>query len=113
MFSNGACRLSLDSLDGGDFLVEQAQLAADLLFDRLERGRVVLEELLDVFAPLAEPLARVGEPRAALLDDLPIDGQIEQLASLRDALAVHHVDLGLADRRRPFFLDDLDAGAPA
>src|SRR3954463_14423124 len=113
MFSNGACRLSLDSLDGGDFLVEQAQLAADLLFDRLERGRVVLEELLDVLAPLAETLARVGEPRAALLDDLPIDGEIEQVAFLRDPLAVHHVELGLAERRRDLVLDDLDAGAAA
>ena len=75
--------------------------------------RVVLEELLGVLAPLAEPLAAVGEPRAALLDDPLVDGEVEQVARARDALAVHDVELGFAERRRDLVLDDLHARAAA
>src|SRR4029453_10553060 len=89
------------------------EFLADLLFDRLEGVAVVLEELLGVLAALAEALAAVREPRAALLDDPLVDGEIEQVAFLRDPLAVHDVELGLAERRRQLVLDDLDAGPSA
>src|SRR5262249_4729120 len=91
------------------FFARHAELAADALLDRLVRVRIVLEELLGVFAALAETLAAVGEPRAAFLDDPLVDGQVEQIARARDALAVHHVELGLAEGRRDLVLHDLHA----
>ena len=39
--------------------------------------------------------------------------EVEQVARLRDALAVHHVELGLAEGRRDLVLHDLHARAPA
>ena len=75
--------------------------------------RIVLQELLRVLAPLAEPLAAVREPRAALLDDPLVDAEIEQVAGLRDAFAVHDVELGFAERRRDLVLHHLDARAAA
>src|SRR5919198_4870774 len=72
----------------GDFdFLRQAEFLPHLLFDGLEDGRVVLQELLDVLAALAEALAAEREPGAALLDDLPIDGKIEQVPFARDAFA--------------------------
>src|SRR5918994_1023094 len=84
-------------LDGGDFLCRQAELLADLRLHRLERCRVVLEELFHVLASLAEALAVEGEPGAALFDDLAIDRQVEQVPFPRDPLAIHHVELRLAE----------------
>src|SRR5207249_8523731 len=60
-----------------------------------------------------EALALEGEPGAALVDDLAIDGEIEQVAFLRNPLAIHDVELRLTKRRRDLVLDDLDAGAAA
>src|SRR4051794_578961 len=94
-------------------LARQPELFADLLVDRLEDLGVVLQVLLDVLAPLAEPLAVVGEPGAALLDDPLLDGEIQQVAGFRDALAIHHVELRLAERRGDLVLDDLHARAAA
>src|SRR5688500_14802885 len=91
----------------------ETELGPDAIFDRLEDGGVVLEELLDVLAALAEALAAVSEPGAALLDDLPLDGEIEQVAFARDALAVHHVELRFAEGRSDLVLHHLDAGAAA
>ena len=39
--------------------------------------------------------------------------EIEQIARARDAFAVHHVELGFAERRRDLVLHDLHAGAAA
>src|SRR4029079_5435832 len=100
-------------LDGDFFGRDEAQLAPDLLLDRLARRRILFQELLDVFAPLAQALPAEGEPRPALFDDLAVDRQVEQIALLRDALAIHHVELRFAEGRRHFVLDDLHAGAAA
>src|SRR5262245_2892447 len=94
-----------------DFVGDEAQFLSDLFLDRLECRRVVLQELLDVLAALTQTLAAEREPRAALLDDLLVDRQIEQVALARDALAVHHVELGFAEGRRDLVLDDLDPRA--
>ena len=59
---------------------------------------VLLEELLGVLAALAEALAVVGEPGAGLLDDAGLDAEIDELADLGDALAVHDVELDLLER---------------
>src|SRR5258708_30518404 len=86
-----------------------AELLADLLVDRPEDLRVVLEELLGVLAPLAQALATVGEPGAALLDDALVDGEVEEIAGLGDPFAVHHVELRLAEGRGDLVLHDLHA----
>ena len=71
------------------------------------------EELPGVLTPLAELLVLVGEPRPRLLHDLEIDTDVEQRALLGDALAVHDVELALAERRSHLVLDDLNPCAGA
>src|SRR6478609_3825649 len=79
-------------------ILDQPELAAHAILDRLGDGRVVLHELLDVLATLTEAFTAEGEPRSALLDNLSIDGQIQQVAFLGDPLTVHDVELGFAER---------------
>src|SRR5688572_5433724 len=106
------CDLWLD--DGRELrFAREAELLADAFVDRLPNVAILTQELLRVLAPLAEPLAAVREPRAALLDDALLDGEIEQVSFLGNPLAVHHVELGLTERRRHLVLHDLDARAAA
>ncbi len=70
-----------------------------------ERGRVL--------ASLAEPLVAVGEVRARLLDDLPVEPDVEHRALPGDPVAVDDVELGLLERRRDLVLHHLDADAVA
>src|SRR5438552_15018278 len=102
-------------LHRGDFagVAGEAELAADAVFDRLRDIRVLFQELLRVFAALTEALAAVGEPRAGLLDDALLDAEVEEVAVLRNAFAVHHVELRLAEGRRDLVLHHLHARAPA
>src|SRR6267378_2602857 len=65
-------------------LAAHAELATHALFDRLVDLRVFLQELLGVFAALAEPLAAVGKPGAALLDDPLLDAEVQQIAGFGD-----------------------------
>ena len=76
---------------------------------RVQLG-LLLEQSLDVLASLAEALVAVREPGPALFDDATLDGQVEQVSLARDSLTVHHIELGLAERRRELVLDDLDPG---
>src|SRR5207249_2021584 len=64
-------------------------------------------------AALAEARLLEGEPRAGLVDDAHRDTDIEQATLLRDAFAVHDVELGDAERRRDLVLHDLDSHAVA
>src|SRR5207248_7059599 len=75
---NGACfgtdivpKQLFRGLNRRDFFADETELPTDLLLDRLERRGIVFQELLDVFAPLTEPLAGERKPRPALLDDPP------------------------------------------
>src|SRR5918994_875652 len=101
MFSKG-------KVDGG-----RLYFLADVALDALAQLQVILQGLLRVLAPLTEPLARVGEPRARLLDDAVRHREVEHVALARDALAVHDVELALAEGRRALVLDDLDLGPVA
>src|SRR5438105_13452938 len=101
------------ALYGDRLLARHAQLAADAILDRCAHLRVVLQELLRVLAALAEPLAAVGEPRAALLDNALFDADVDQVAVARHALAVHDVELRLAERGGDLVLYHLHARAPA
>ena len=58
-------------------------------------------------------IAVVAEPGARLLDQAGLDAEVEDLADLGDALAVHDVELDLLERRRDLVLDDLHAGGVA
>jgi hypothetical protein len=62
-------------------LAHEAEIAAHTLVDRAADLRVLAQEGLDILAPLTEALAAVREPRAALLDDPLLDGQVEQVPS--------------------------------
>ena len=55
----------------------------------------------------------VIKPRTAFLDDLLLEGEIEQRAGRRDAFVIHDVELGFRERGRDFVLHDFDAGAIA
>ncbi len=58
------------------------ELLADLVLDLVGDVGVVAQERLRVLAPLADALVAVGEPGAALLDDLVLDPEVDQLARL-------------------------------
>src|SRR5262245_27553695 len=101
-------------LDGDRLgFTDHSEVPPDAILDGLADVGVFLQELFDVLATLAQALAAVREPRAGLLDDALVDGQVEQVAGPRNALAVHHVELGLAEGRSHLVLDDLHAGAAA
>src|SRR5439155_9308688 len=59
---------------------DRAGIAADRLFDQVADLGMVLQMQLGVFAPLADPLAVIGEPRARFLDDPGLHSEIDQLA---------------------------------
>src|SRR5512147_191086 len=91
----------------------QAHGLAQALFEPGGDFLVLLEERLGVFAPLAHPLAVVREPRAALLNEVAFHALIDQVPLARDPLAVHHVELGLAEGRGDLVLYHLRTGAAA
>src|SRR3974390_2665254 len=86
----------------------QPQRLADFGLQLLADIRVVLEELLGVFAALSDAVALVAEPRTRLLHQVHVDRQVEEVAFMRDAFAVHNVELGLAEGRSGLVLHDLD-----
>src|SRR5262245_3472524 len=96
---------------GGRLGFADAQRGSDFGLDLVAHRGVVAERVLSVIAPLAQPLALVREPRAGLVDSLVLDADVDQLAESRDSLAVHDVELGLAERRRDFVFDDFYLGA--
>src|SRR5688572_8671351 len=109
--NQAALRLAL--ADGSDRILREAHFRAQLEFDRFSGRGIRLEEGLRVLAALAEALAAVGEPRAGLLDDVALDGFVEQITFARNAFAVHDVELGLAEGRGHLVLDHLHARAAA
>src|SRR5437868_7889625 len=74
---------------------------------------MLAQERDGVLAALAEPLVGEAEVRAGLLDDLPLDADVEDGALPGDAGAVDDVELGLLERRRDLVLHHLDAHAVA
>src|SRR5438477_12841222 len=97
----------------GDLLGDEAGVLADGGLDAVRDVRILLEEDLGVLAALADALAVVGEPRAGLFDHAALDAEIEDLAGLGNALAVHDVELDLLERRRELVLHHFDAGLVA
>src|SRR5262249_12795509 len=98
---------------GQNLLGDEAGILADRRLDLLRDLAVGLEERLGVLAPLADALAVVGEPGARLLDHAGLDAEVEDLAGLGDALALHDVELDLLERRGELVLDHLHPGLVA
>ncbi len=92
---------------------EDAGIGAHLVLDRLGDLGVLAEVVLGVLAALADALAVVGVPGARLLDDAGLLAEVDQLAGLAHALAVHDVELDDLERRRHLVLHHLDAGVVA
>ena len=63
-----------------------------------------------VVTTLSNALVVVGEPGAALVDDIMLHSDVQKRAFLGDAFAVDHVKLGDTERRGNLVLDDLDLG---
>src|SRR3546814_20950436 len=63
---------------------------------------------LGILAALADSDRIIAEPGARFLDQPGLDAEVEDLADLRNALAVHDVDFDLLERRRDLVLDHLD-----
>ena len=80
------------------FRLDEPQQLPQFLIHRRERIGVILQELTRILAPLPDPLALVAEPRSALLDHVIRYPEIDQIAFLRNSLAVDNVELGLAER---------------
>ena len=62
---------------------------------------------------LADADAVIAEPGARLFDDARLDAEIEDLADLGDAFAIHDVEFDLLERRRDLVLDGRDLGPVA
>src|SRR5690349_14977236 len=91
-------------------LCPDSRLGAHPAFDAGGDLRVVAQELLGVLPPLADALAVATEPGARLLDHIGLDAEVDELADLGDAFAIHDVELDLAERRRHLVLHHLHAG---
>src|SRR5882757_4296038 len=83
-------------------------LFAHLGLDRVRHVGMIAQELLGILAALTDPLARVAEPGARLLDDAGLDAEVDQFADTADPLAIHDVEFDLAERRRHLVLHHLD-----
>src|SRR5512140_2086882 len=91
-----------------DVVRGKAEVRPDLLLDFVRDVGIVPEELLRVLAALPDTQVPVAEPRSRFLDDLHLDSEIDELARLRDPLAVPDVELRDAERGGDLVLDDLD-----
>src|SRR5262249_61950021 len=93
-----------------DLLGDEAGILTDRGLDLLRHVRILLEECLGVLAALTDALAVIGKPGARLLDHAGLDAEIDELAGLRYALAIHDVELDRLERRGKLVLDHFDAG---
>src|SRR5262249_27536509 len=89
----------------------ETDLLANLLGDLDHDLQVLGDEGLGVLPALAELFALVGVPGAGLLDDTQVHGHVQQRPFPADAMAVHDVELGLAEWGRTLVLYDLHARA--
>src|SRR5690349_14330052 len=94
-------------------LYHRQQLRTDLGFDVARDFRMLLQEHAGIFLALANALALVAVPGAGLLDDVLRAAHVDDLAFARDALPVHDLEFGFAERRGNLVLDHFDAGLVA
>ena len=63
---------------------------------------------LGVLAPLADLIAVVVVPGAALVDDIALGSQIQHVSDVGNALAEHDIKFSLLEGRRDLVLHDAD-----
>ena len=85
----------------------------DFGFNFSGNGRMHLQKFFGRISSLPDPLGAVTEPGAALVDDLSLHADVDQLSGLGNSLRKHDVKLGLLERRRHFVFDDLHPDAAA
>src|SRR5512141_2297223 len=85
----------------------------DLLRQVSGHLRMLLEEQARVLPPLPDPLPADRVPRAALLDDVLLHAEVEDIALAGDPFPVEDVELRLAERRGEFVFHHLDPRAAA
>src|SRR5258705_475504 len=95
-----------------ELLVVQTGLP-QLLIQRLRDGRARAQGLGGLLAARSDALASDLEPDTALLDQPPLDPEVEQLVRPRDADAVQDVELRLPERWGQLVLHHLDPRAVA
>src|SRR5579875_1968289 len=91
--------------------LSHADLLAALPGDLDHHLQVLGQKALGILPALTELLPPIGVPGPGLLDDAQVDGHVDERALPADPLAVHDVDLGLAERGRRLVLDHLHPGA--
>ena len=79
----------------------------DLLLDLLGDLGIFLEELPSLLFSLAKLQVAIAEPSAGAADDLLLHAEVEDVAFVADAVGVHHVEFGDAERRGNLVLNDL------
>src|SRR5215469_1423941 len=82
---------------------------ADLFLDLARHLAIALQVVARIVLALADAIALVGIPRAGLLDDALRGAELDDLALAGDPLAVHDLELRLAEGRRHLVLHHLDA----
>src|ERR1700722_2644261 len=87
------------------------ELLANLGVDASKDFLVLLEEVADVFTALADALALVAVPGAALVHDVMQYREIQNIALAGDAFAVQDVEFGIAEGCGDLVLYDLYLGA--
>src|SRR5208282_4753388 len=85
----GRCRGSLLVMPG------KVQSLSHFAFQFLADIGVVAQELPGIFPALPDALTSVGEPRAALFENVALGGDIDQIAFLGYPLAVQDIKFGL------------------
>lgn len=112
----GGRRFALYFGGGGrywEFPFRQSQLGADFVVDGGANVWIVFEELTGIFAALADAIAFVAVPGAALFNHIVRDAEINEVALTRDAFAVDDVEFGFAEWRGYLILYDLHLGTVA
>ena len=92
---------------------ELVEVPADVLLQRVAHVGVIRQVLLGGVAPLPHAHLAHAEPGAALLNEIQLHAQIQNFAGAADALAVHDVELRLAEGGRHLVFHHLGAGAIA
>src|ERR1022692_1211036 len=85
------------------------QLGANLAFEVRRDFRMLLQEDTGIVLALSDAFALVAVPGTGFFHHIVQNAELDELAFLGDAGAVHDLELGLAERRRHLVLDDFDA----
>src|SRR5258706_2228471 len=86
---------------------------ADDRVDFVHEIPVLAQVILGILTSLTKAQIAIGKESAALGNDFELGGKIKYIAGFGNAFVEHDIELGGAERRRNFVLDNFDAGAIA